>query len=137
MTHSKPLEDSFGRRVSYLRLSVTDRCDLRCQYCMSEKMQFLPKAQVLSYEEMQFLCEAFMRRGIRKIRISGGEPLVRKDIMQLMQGLGHHIGTGELDELALTTMPRKCRNTPRPWLIAASSGSISRSTRWTATPLPA
>ena len=103
MTHSKPLEDSFGRRISYLRLSVTDRCDLRCQYCMSEKMQFLPKAQVLSYEEMQFLCEAFMRRGIRKIRISGGEPLVRKDIMQLMQGLGHHIGTGELDELALTS----------------------------------
>ena len=103
MTQLPPLEDSFGRRVSYLRLSVTDRCDLRCQYCMSEKMQFLPKAQVLSYEEMLFLCEAFMRRGIRKIRISGGEPLVRKDIMQLMQGLGRHIESGSLDELALTS----------------------------------
>ena len=98
-----PLEDSFGRRVSYLRLSVTDRCDLRCQYCMSEKMQFLPKSQVLSYEEMLFLCEAFIRRGIRKIRISGGEPLVRKDVMQLMQGLGGHIESGSLDELALTS----------------------------------
>ena len=103
MIQPTPLEDSFGRRVSYLRLSVTDRCDLRCQYCMSEKMRFLPKAEVLSYEEMLFLCEAFIRRGIRKIRISGGEPLVRKDVIQLMQGLGAHIGTGGLDELALTS----------------------------------
>ena len=103
MIQPSPLEDSFGRRVNYLRLSVTDRCDLRCQYCMSEKMRFLPKAEVLSYEEMLFLCEAFIRRGIRKIRISGGEPLVRKDVIQLMQGLGAHIGTGGLDELALTS----------------------------------
>lgn len=110
MNELAPLTDSFGRRVTYLRLSVTDRCDLRCQYCMSEKMQFLPKADVLSYEEMLFLCEAFIRRGVDKIRISGGEPLVRKDIMQLMQGLGAHVKTGALRELALTSnatqMPR-------------------------------
>ena len=99
----KPLEDSFGRRVSYLRLSVTDRCDLRCQYCMSEKMQFLPKSDVLSYEEMQFLCEAFIRRGVNKIRISGGEPLVRKDIMQLIDALGAHVKSGALDEVTLTS----------------------------------
>lgn len=99
----KPLEDSFGRRVSYLRLSVTDRCDLRCQYCMSEKMQFLPKSDVLSYEEMQFLCEAFIRRGVSKIRISGGEPLVRKDIMQLIGALGAHVKSGALDEVTLTS----------------------------------
>jgi cyclic pyranopterin phosphate synthase len=103
MTDLSPLQDSFGRRISYLRLSVTDRCDLRCQYCMAEKMQFLPKAEVLSYEEMQFLCEAFIRRGVSKIRISGGEPLVRKDIMKLMQGLGQHIGSGGFEELTLTS----------------------------------
>ena len=103
MTDLTPLQDSFGRRISYLRLSVTDRCDLRCQYCMSEKMQFLPKSDVLSYEEMLFLCEAFIRRGVSKIRISGGEPLVRKDIMKLMQGLGRHIGAGGFEELALTS----------------------------------
>lgn len=103
MTDFAPLEDSFGRRVSYLRLSVTDRCDLRCQYCMSEKMQFLPKTDILSYEEMLFLCEAFIRRGITKIRISGGEPLVRRDIMELIQSLGTHIGRGTLQELTLTT----------------------------------
>lgn len=98
-----PLEDNFGRRVTYLRLSVTDRCDLRCQYCMSEKMKFLPKSQVLSWEEMQFLCEAFIRRGVDKIRISGGEPLVRKDIIVLLEALGKHIGTTALRELVLTT----------------------------------
>ncbi len=110
MTNPAPLTDSFGRRVTYLRLSVTDRCDLRCQYCMSEKMQFLPKADVLSYEEMLFLCEGFIHRGVSKIRVSGGEPLVRKDIMKLMQGLGAHIGKGALKEVALTSnatqMPR-------------------------------
>lgn len=103
MTDLQPLEDSFGRRVTYLRLSVTDRCDLRCQYCMSEKMKFLPKSEVLSYEEMLFLCEAFIRRGVDKIRISGGEPLVRKDIMRLMEALGEHIGSTALKELVLTT----------------------------------
>ena len=103
MSKPTPLTDSFGRAVTYLRLSVTDRCDLRCQYCMSEKMQFLPKADVLSYEEMLFLCEGFIRRGVSKIRISGGEPLVRKDIMSLMQGLGTYIGNDGLDELTLTS----------------------------------
>ncbi len=103
MTDLKPLEDSFGRRVTYLRLSVTDRCDLRCQYCMSEKMKFLPKSEVLSYEEMLFLCEAFIRRGVDKIRISGGEPLVRKDIMKLIEALGRQIGTTALREITLTS----------------------------------
>ena len=103
MTDFKPLEDNFGRRVTYLRLSVTDRCDLRCQYCMSEKMKFLPKSEVLSYEEMLFLCEAFIRRGVDKIRISGGEPLVRKDIMKLIETLGSHIGDTALREITLTS----------------------------------
>ena len=103
MTQTLPLEDSFGRRVTYLRLSVTDRCDLRCRYCMSEKMKFLPKSEVLSFEEMLFLCEGFIRRGVDKIRISGGEPLVRRDIMQLMEALGRHIGTSGLKELVLTS----------------------------------
>ena len=107
MTELSPLTDRFGRHVTYLRLSVTDRCDLRCQYCMSKQMQFLPKSELLSYEEMQFLCAAFIRRGVRKIRISGGEPLVRKDIGQLISGLGQHIGQHSdqhgLDELCLTS----------------------------------
>jgi len=103
MTDFRPLEDSFGRRVTYLRLSVTDRCDLRCQYCMSEKMKFLPKSEVLSFEEMLFLCETFIRRGVDRIRISGGEPLVRKDIMKLIEALGAHIGSTALRELTLTS----------------------------------
>lgn len=97
-----PLTDRFGREISYLRLSVTDRCDLRCTYCMAEHMTFLPKKDLLSLEELQTVADAFIRRGVRKIRITGGEPLVRKDIMGLFEGLGDRLGNG-LDELTLTT----------------------------------
>jgi cyclic pyranopterin phosphate synthase len=97
-----PLIDSFGRRISYLRISVTDRCDLRCVYCMSEHMEFLPKAEILSFEEIDTLATAFIDRGVRRIRLTGGEPLVRRDIMDLVERIGSRIGHG-LDELTLTT----------------------------------
>lgn len=100
---SAPLIDPFGRHVTYLRVSVTDRCDLRCTYCMAENMVFLPKADVLSLEELDRLCSAFVARGTRKIRLTGGEPLVRKGIMTLIRALGRHLQTGALDELTLTT----------------------------------
>ena len=95
--------DPFGRHVSYLRVSVTDRCDFRCQYCMSEDMSFLPKKDVLSLEELDRLCSAFVRKGVKKLRLTGGEPLVRRGIMNLISGLGRHIKSGELEELTLTT----------------------------------
>jgi len=98
----QPLVDAFNRRISYLRLSVTDRCDLRCSYCMPERMQFLPKKDVLSLEELHKLSLAMIGRGIRKIRLTGGEPLVRRDMIELVQALGRKIGDG-LDELTLTT----------------------------------
>ncbi|MEO1221477.1 MAG: GTP 3',8-cyclase MoaA [Pseudomonadota bacterium] len=97
-----PLIDSFGRRISYLRLSVTDRCDLRCTYCMPERMTFLPKREVLSLEELYDLASGFIERGVTKIRITGGEPLVRRDIIGLFDALGQRIGKG-LEELTLTT----------------------------------
>lgn len=97
-----PLVDRFGRSVNYLRLSVTDRCDLRCTYCMSEKMTFLPKADLLSVDELDRIASAFIRRGVRKVRITGGEPLVRKDLDPLLGRLSRHLGRG-LDELTLTT----------------------------------
>lgn len=100
---STRLRDSFGRDITYLRLSVTDRCDLRCTYCMAEDMTFLPKRDVLSLEELEKLANAFITRGVRKIRLTGGEPLVRRDIMTLMTNLGRRLETGELDELVLTT----------------------------------
>ncbi|CAH2605551.1 GTP 3',8-cyclase (plasmid) [Rhodovastum atsumiense] len=96
------MRDSFGRSVTYLRVSVTDRCDFRCVYCMAEEMTFLPRANLLSLEEMERLCTAFINLGTRKIRITGGEPLVRRGVMTLFDGLGARIGTG-LDELTLTT----------------------------------
>ncbi|USG59848.1 GTP 3',8-cyclase MoaA [Sneathiella marina] len=95
--------DPFGREVNYLRVSVTDRCDFRCKYCMSENMTFLPKKEVLSLEELELISAAFIRKGVRKIRITGGEPLVRKGIMELFRNLGLYIKSGELDELTLTT----------------------------------
>ena len=95
--------DPFGRHVSYLRVSVTDRCDFRCHYCMSEDMTFLPKSEVLSLEELERLCSAFVRKGVRKIRLTGGEPLVRRGIMGLIGNLSHHIDDRSLDELTLTT----------------------------------
>jgi GTP 3',8-cyclase len=99
---SRPLIDSFGRRISYLRISVTDRCDFRCVYCMAEDMTFLPKKEVLSFEEVEAIASAFIERGTTRIRLTGGEPLVRRDIMDLVRSLGGRIGTG-LEELTLTT----------------------------------
>ncbi|WP_160122063.1 GTP 3',8-cyclase MoaA [Rhodovarius lipocyclicus] len=95
--------DPFGRTVSYLRVSVTDRCDLRCVYCMAEDMTFLPKREVLSLEELERLCGAFIGLGVRKIRLTGGEPLVRRNVMSLIEGLGTRIGPEGLEELTLTT----------------------------------
>ncbi|MBL4665985.1 MAG: GTP 3',8-cyclase MoaA, partial [Sneathiella sp.] len=95
--------DPFGREVSYLRVSVTDRCDFRCTYCMSENMTFLPKKDVLNLEELEAITAAFIRKGVRKVRITGGEPLVRKGIMALFNSLGRYLQSGELDELTLTT----------------------------------
>ncbi|GGF52358.1 cyclic pyranopterin monophosphate synthase [Azorhizobium oxalatiphilum] len=97
------LVDLFGRRISYLRLSVTDRCDLRCVYCMSEDMTFLPRNQLLTLEELDRLACAFVRRGVRRIRLTGGEPLVRKGLMELVSSLSRHLVSGCLDELTLTT----------------------------------
>ena len=96
------LIDSFERKISYLRVSVTDRCDFRCTYCMAEDMKFLPKKNVLSLEELDRLCNTFIDLGVKKLRITGGEPLVRKNIMQLFNSLGRKLGKG-LDELTLTT----------------------------------
>jgi cyclic pyranopterin phosphate synthase len=98
-----PLVDPFGRAVTYLRVSVTDRCDFRCVYCMSEDMNFLPKRDILSLEELDRLCSAFVALGTRKLRITGGEPLVRRDIMRLFRTLSRHLATGALGELTLTT----------------------------------
>lgn len=98
-----PLIDGFGRSVTYLRLSVTDRCDLRCTYCMAEKMCFLPKRDLLSLEELARLSELFIRHGVRKLRITGGEPLVRRDVMDLLADLSRRLDSGALDELTLTT----------------------------------
>ncbi|MBD8555841.1 GTP 3',8-cyclase MoaA [Rhizobium sp. CFBP 8762] len=95
--------DPFGRSVSYLRVSVTDRCDFRCTYCMSEHMNFLPKKDLLTLEELERLCLAFIAKGVRKLRLTGGEPLVRKNIMQLVRTLGRSVHDGRLEELTLTT----------------------------------
>jgi len=97
------LTDPFGRDVTYLRVSVTDRCDFRCVYCMSEHMSFLPKTDLLSLEELDRVCSAFVGLGVRKLRVTGGEPLVRRGIMTLFQALSRHLDSGELDELTLTT----------------------------------
>ena len=96
------MQDSFGRSITYLRVSVTDRCDFRCVYCMSEHMSFLPKAEVLSLEELERLCLAFVDKGVERLRITGGEPLVRKNVMRLFERLGARIGHG-LKEVTLTT----------------------------------
>ena len=95
--------DPFGRHVSYLRVSVTDRCDFRCTYCMAEDMTFLPKKDLLSLEELERLCSVFVEKGVRKLRLTGGEPLVRKNIMHLINQLARHLKSGALDELTLTT----------------------------------
>jgi len=98
-----PLVDPFGRKITYVRVSVTDRCDMRCVYCMSEDMNFLPKRDLLSLEELDRLCTAFVDRGVHKLRITGGEPLVRRNIMSLFRALSRHLDSGALSELTLTT----------------------------------
>ena len=98
-----PLIDLFGRRISYVRVSVTDRCDLRCIYCMPERMTFLPKPEVLSLEELDRACSIFIGLGARRLRLTGGEPLVRKGFLSLVEGLSRHLASGALDELTLTT----------------------------------
>jgi GTP 3',8-cyclase len=98
-----PLMDPFGRAITYLRVSVTDRCDFRCVYCMSEDMAFLPKRDLLTLEELDRICSVFVGHGVRKLRITGGEPLVRRDIMKLFGSLSRHLETGALDELTVTT----------------------------------
>ncbi|MFH1344660.1 MAG: GTP 3',8-cyclase MoaA [Pseudomonadota bacterium] len=100
---SRPMTDPFGRTISYLRVSVTDRCDLRCFYCMSEDMTFLPKADLLSLEELDRLCTAFIAKGVKKLRLTGGEPLVRRNVMSLVRSLSRHLDSGALNELTLTT----------------------------------
>ena len=100
---TSPLIDPFGRQITYLRVSVTDRCDFRCVYCMSEAMTFLPKKDLLTLEELDRVCSAFVRRGVRKLRLTGGEPLVRRGIMDLIGSLSRHIDSGAIDELTVTT----------------------------------
>lgn len=99
---ARPLVDRFGRHISYLRISVTDRCDFRCVYCMAEDMSFLPKKEILSFAEIETIATAFVTRGVTRLRLTGGEPLVRRDIIELVRSLGRHIGHG-LDELTMTT----------------------------------
>ena len=99
----RPMTDPFGRTIRYLRVSVTDRCDLRCFYCMSEDMTFLPKADLLTLEELDRLCSAFIAKGVTKLRLTGGEPLVRRNVMGLVRSLSRHLKTGALKELTLTT----------------------------------
>ena len=98
-----PLIDPFARAITYLRVSVTDRCDFRCVYCMSENMQFLPKKELLTLEELDRMCSTFVDLGVKKLRITGGEPLVRRDIMAFFQSMSRHLDSGALDELTLTT----------------------------------
>ncbi|MDR4307641.1 GTP 3',8-cyclase MoaA [Chelatococcus sambhunathii] len=98
-----PLIDPFARRITYLRVSVTDRCDFRCVYCMSEHMTFLPKRELLTLEELDRLCSAFVGLGVKKLRLTGGEPLVRRNLMSLIRSLGRHLESGALEELTLTT----------------------------------
>ena len=126
----QPLIDGFGRTVSYLRVSVTDRCDLRCVYCMSEHMTFLPKAEVLTLEELDRIASAFVALGTRKLRITGGEPLVRKGVMGLFENLSRHLKSGALDELTLTTNGTRLEESPPTWRGWACGGSTFRWTPW-------
>ncbi|MDJ0968477.1 MAG: GTP 3',8-cyclase MoaA [Kiloniellales bacterium] len=103
MPDTSQMIDPFGRAITYLRVSVTDRCDFRCVYCMAEDMTFLPKAEILTLEELDRLCSAFVRQGVRKLRMTGGEPLVRRNIMWLFRRLSRHLESGALDELTVTT----------------------------------
>ena len=103
MNESPKLIDPFKRSITYLRVSVTDRCDFRCVYCMSENMNFLPKAELLTLEELDRMCSAFISQGVEKLRITGGEPLVRRNIIEFFKSISRHLKTGDLKELTLTT----------------------------------
>lgn len=124
MTQAAPLIDPFARAITYLRVSVTDRCDFRCVYCMSENMQFLPKKELLTLEELDRMCSTFIRLGVRKLRITGGEPLVRRDIMTFFQGMKRHLDSGDLEELTLTTNGSQLSRFAEP-LVAAGVKRIN------------
>ena len=114
MTRNSPLIDPFNRKINYLRISVTDRCDFRCVYCMSEKMQFLPKKDLLTLEELDKICSVFIEMGITKLRITGGEPLVRRNIYSFFKSISRHLITGDLKELTLTTNGSQLKKFARP-----------------------
>ncbi|GAB5448352.1 GTP 3',8-cyclase MoaA [Gymnodinialimonas sp.] len=124
MTQAAPLIDPFARAITYLRVSVTDRCDFRCVYCMSENMQFLPKKELLTLEELDRMCSTFIGLGVRKLRITGGEPLVRRDIMTFFQGMKRHLDSGALEELTLTTNGSQLARFAEP-LVAAGVKRIN------------
>ncbi|MFN4172796.1 MAG: GTP 3',8-cyclase MoaA [Pseudorhodobacter sp.] len=136
-----PLIDPFARAINYLRVSVTDRCDFRCVYCMSENMTFLPKAELLTLEELDRMCSAFIRMGVQKLRITGGEPLVRKGIMTFFAAMSRHLETGALSELTLTTNGSQLRRFARDLadcgvrrvnvsLDTLDTAKFARVTRW-------
>jgi GTP 3',8-cyclase len=136
-----PLIDPFARAITYLRVSVTDRCDFRCVYCMSENMTFLPKAELLSLEELDRLCSVFVGLGVQKLRITGGEPLVRKGIMTFFQAMSRHLESGALKELTLTTNGSQLRRHAADLaacgvrrinvsLDTLDEGKFARITRW-------
>jgi cyclic pyranopterin phosphate synthase len=114
MTRYPPLIDPYNRKINYLRVSVTDRCDFRCVYCMSEKMQFLPKKDLLTLEELDKICSVFIEMGITKLRITGGEPLVRRNILSFFKSISRHLITGDLKELTLTTNGSQLKKFARP-----------------------
>ena len=114
MKRYSPLIDPFNRKINYLRVSVTDRCDFRCVYCMSEKMQFLPKKDLLTLEELDKICSVFIEMGITKLRITGGEPLVRRNILSFFKSISRHLITGDLKELTLTTNGSQLKKFARP-----------------------
>ncbi len=114
MTKLSPLIDPFNRKITYLRVSVTDRCDFRCVYCMSEKMQFLPKKDLLTLEELDKVCSVFIEMGIKKLRITGGEPLVRRNILSFFKNISRHLKKGSLEELTLTTNGSQLKKFAKP-----------------------
>ncbi len=130
---SRALIDPFARAITYLRVSVTDRCDFRCVYCMAEHMAFLPKADLLSLEELDRLCSAFIAKGVTKLRLTGGEPLVRRGIMTLVSSLSRHLASGELKELTLTSNGSQLEKYAAELKGHASNASTFRSIRWTPT----
>ena len=128
-SEAAPLIDRFGRHITYLRVSVTDRCDFRCVYCMSDAMTFLPRQELLSLEEIDRLASAFVARGVRKLRLTGGEPLVRRNIMWLIEALSRHLGQRARRSHANHQWQPARSAMPRRSPIVASPGSTSRSTR--------